>query len=163
MFKDKVKRGFLARIRKELRPFAMKVRVWILNNLWGMNIERDCMISFSAKLDKTYPRGVHIGESSAVNFGAVILCHDYPRGLYLDTRIGRQCNIGAHSFIFPGVTIGDNSVVAAGSVVMKDVPPNTLVAGNPARMMEKDIRTGRWGVMIRTVEPAPQDAAASQG
>ena len=49
----------------------------------------------------------------------------------------------------PGVTVGDNSVVAIASVVMRDVPPNSLVSGNPARVIEKDIKTGRWGKIIR--------------
>ncbi len=48
-------------------------------------------------------------------------------------RIGNNVWIGRGAYIFPGVTIGDNSVVAAAAVVMTDVPPNTLVAGNPAR------------------------------
>jgi acetyltransferase-like isoleucine patch superfamily enzyme len=46
--------------------------------------------------------------------------------------IGRNVWIGIHSIIMRGVTIGDNSVVAAGSVVTKSVPSNTVVAGNPA-------------------------------
>ncbi len=60
--------------------------------------------------------------------------------LHVDTWIGKECNIGAHSIIMPGVRIGDNCVVAAASVVMKDVPSNCLVAGNPARIMEKGIQ-----------------------
>ncbi|MDE7447934.1 MAG: sugar O-acetyltransferase, partial [Helicobacter sp.] len=39
--------------------------------------------------------------------------------------------------ICPGVTIGENSVIAAGSVVTKDVPPNVIVAGNPARVIKQ--------------------------
>jgi len=46
--------------------------------------------------------------------------------------IGRNVWIGVRSIIMRGLTIGDNSIVAAGSVVTKSVPPNTLVAGNPA-------------------------------
>jgi acetyltransferase-like isoleucine patch superfamily enzyme len=46
--------------------------------------------------------------------------------------IGCNVWIGMRSIVMRGVTIGDNSVVAAGSVVTKSVPPNTLVAGNPA-------------------------------
>ncbi len=45
--------------------------------------------------------------------------------------------IGARSIILPGVTIGENSVVGAGSVVTKDVPDNTVVVGNPARILKK--------------------------
>ncbi len=50
--------------------------------------------------------------------------------------IGRNCWIGNQAIIMRGVTIGDNSVVAASSVVTKSVPPNTLVGGNPARVIK---------------------------
>ena len=59
-------------------------------------------ISFSAKLDKSYPRGIHIGEGTAINFGACILTHDTPRGVHADTWIGKECNIGANSIIMAG-------------------------------------------------------------
>jgi acetyltransferase-like isoleucine patch superfamily enzyme len=49
--------------------------------------------------------------------------------------IERNVWIAAGATIIGGVTIGENSVVAAGSVVTKDVPPNTLVGGNPARVI----------------------------
>jgi len=49
----------------------------------------------------------------------------------------RNCWIGANSVILPGVTVGVNSVVAAGSVVTKDVPDDTVVAGVPARVIKK--------------------------
>ena len=55
--------------------------------------------------------------------------------------------MGARSIIMPGVRIGDNCVVAAASVVMKDVPANCLVAGNPARILEKGIETGPLGII----------------
>jgi acetyltransferase-like isoleucine patch superfamily enzyme len=119
-------------------------------------------------LDKSYPRGVHIGERTAVNFGACVLTHDTPRRLHLHTWIGKECNIGARSIIMPGVKVGDNCVVAAASVVMKDVPPNCLVAGNPARIMEKGIQTGPLGIINRTIRAdfgtassAPDEKAAS--
>lgn len=52
--------------------------------------------------------------------------------------IGRNVWLGSNAFIMRGVTVGDNAVVAAGAVVTKNVPPNTLVGGNPARVI-KDI------------------------
>ena len=143
--------GVLAVVRRELRPLFSEFRRVYFNKVWGMDIAPDCRISYSARLDKNYPRGIHIGESTAVNFGACVLAHDTPRGLHVHTWIGKECNIGANSFIMPGVRIGDNCVVAAASVVMKDVPPNCLVAGNPARIIEKGIQTGRWGIINRTV------------
>ncbi len=121
------------------------------------------MISLQATIDKTYPRGIHIGESTAVSFGAAILSHDYTRGLHVDTYIGARCQIGAHSLIMPGITIGDECVVAPGSVVMKDVPPNTLVAGNPARQIERGIHTGRWGRLLREEVEAPAYVADLPG
>ena len=157
---DRVKRGFLGRIRRELRPFACELNRLYLTKFWGMHIGKDCMISLSSNLDKTYPRGIHIGDSTAINFGVVILTHDYSRHIHLDTVIGSHCLIGAHSIIMPGVTIGDGCVVAPASVVVKDVPPHTLVAGNPGRHIEKGIRTGRWGRLLRDDAPAPQQAAA---
>jgi maltose O-acetyltransferase len=45
--------------------------------------------------------------------------------------------IGGNSTILPGVTIGKHAIVAAGSVVTKDVPPNTIVGGNPARLIRE--------------------------
>ena len=163
IFSDRVKRGFLGRIRRELRPIACEIYRVYLNKLWGMNIGPDCMISLSANLDKSYPKGIHIGTSTAVNFGAVILTHDYTRQMHLDTRIGDRCLIGAHAFIMPGVTIGDECIVSPASVVIKDVPPNTIVSGNPARSIERGIRTGRWGKLLRDPAAVADAPAAVQG
>ncbi len=49
--------------------------------------------------------------------------------------IGKNVWIGDHATILPGVTIGDGAVVAAGAVVTKDVPPRTVVAGVPAKII----------------------------
>ncbi len=54
-------------------------------------------------------------------------------------RIGKNCWIGENSRIQKGVTIGDNSIVAACSVVTKDVPANCIAAGNPAKIVKTDI------------------------
>ncbi|WP_292960602.1 acyltransferase [Novosphingobium sp. UBA1939] len=128
-----------------LQRRIIQLRILYLNRVWKMRIDPTARISMTAKLDKTHPRGVRIGERSYIAFGATILCHDMTRGLYLDTAIGRYCFIGARSLIMPGVTIGDGSIVAAGAVVTRDVPPRSIVAGNPATVIRSDIEVGPYG------------------
>ena len=55
----------------------------------------------------------------------------------LPIRIGRNCWLGAGVIVMPGVTIGDNSVIGAGSVVTKDVPANVVAVGNPCRVLRE--------------------------
>jgi len=50
-------------------------------------------------------------------------------------RIGNNVWIGAHSVVLPGITIGDNSVIGAGSIVTKDIPSNVVAVGNPCRVL----------------------------
>lgn len=137
--------GVMAAMRTGLRATVLNIRRLWLVRVWGMDIHPLTLISMKANLDRTFPRGIHIGEGSAVSFDAVILTHDYIRALHLHTRIGRYCQIGARSVIMPGLTIGDHVVIGAGSVVTKDVPPGCVVVGNPGRVIRTGITTGLWG------------------
>jgi acetyltransferase-like isoleucine patch superfamily enzyme len=60
---------------------------------------------------------------------------DSGREHWKPTYIGRDCWLGHGAIILNGITIGDGSIVAAGSVVLRDVPPGVIVAGNPARVI----------------------------
>jgi galactoside O-acetyltransferase len=55
----------------------------------------------------------------------------------LDVHIGKNVWIGAGALILPGVSIGDNSVIGAGSVVNKDIPANVVAVGNPCRVLRE--------------------------
>ena len=147
------RRDVVLDMRRELAPLLMRLRRFYLNRFWGMDIGRDCTVSFSAKLDLSNPRGIHIGAGTRVDFEVHILTHDYVGHQYMDIWIGKNCHLGARSVIFPGVKIGDNCIVEVASVVMNDVPPNCLVSGHPARVIEKGIQTGRWGIVNRIVRP----------
>lgn len=55
----------------------------------------------------------------------------------IDVHIGRNVWIGAGAVILPGITIGDNSVIGAGSIVTKDIPANVVAVGNPCRVLRE--------------------------
>lgn len=55
----------------------------------------------------------------------------------MPVRIGRNCWIGAGAIILPGITIGDNVVVGAGSVVTRDLPDSVVAVGNPCRVLRE--------------------------
>jgi len=87
--------------------------------------------------------GIRIGDRASISQDAY-LCggtHDYTTLAYPLIRkpiiIGRYAWIAAGAFIGPGVTIGEGAVVGARAVVMKDVEPWTVVAGNPAKVIKK--------------------------
>jgi len=75
-------------------------------------------------------------------------------------KIGDNVWIGARSIIFPGVEIGDNSVVSMGSVVTSNVPPNSIVAGNPARVIGAVTEKPAENVALAAAAPAASGATA---
>ena len=71
---------------------------------------------------------------------------------YAVTVVQKGASIGANATILPGVTIGQNAMVGAGAVVTKDIPPNAIVTGNPARIVNYVVQNRRQDTQI--VNPA---------
>lgn len=130
-----------------IRHYVLYLYVLYFRKIWGMDIHSSVRISLKAKLDKTNPRGVHVGAHSYIAFGVVVLSHDMTRALHCHTYIGERCFIGANAIILPGVRIGNQCVVGAGSVVTRDVPCNCIVAGNPAKIIRSGIKTRELGIL----------------
>lgn len=88
--------------------------------------------------------GIEIGDNVQIGHQTVIatLNHDLDPAkrrnmIPAPVKIGNNVWIGAHCTILGGVTVGDNSVIAAGAVVTKDVPPNVVVGGVPAKILKE--------------------------
>ena len=133
---------------KLIRLIVIGTRLYFLRKLYGMDISKNARLSFGARLDTTYPKGIHIGDETFVAKGAVILAHDFCRKLRTHTYIGKRCFIGVNAIVMPGVHIGDEVIVGSGTVITKDVPSHCIVVGNPARIIKSDISTSRFGQLI---------------
>jgi acetyltransferase-like isoleucine patch superfamily enzyme len=87
-----------------------------------------------------------IGPGCAISWGVRIIDTDFHKlvrdgdeSLHTPVRIGRDCWIGTNALVMKGAQLGDGSVVAAGAVVTSEVPPRTLVAGIPARVIRESV------------------------
>jgi maltose O-acetyltransferase len=129
----------LKRLRRRARGFADVDRLV----KHGLMIGDDVYLAPGAVIDPSFPWLVSIGEKSTLGPGVYVLAHDASTKRHLGytrvgrVEIGRRVFIGAYSLVLPGVTIGDDVIVGAGSVVRQDVPEGVMVAGNPAVLVGK--------------------------
>ena len=95
----------------------------------GVKIEDDCFIGHNVSfINDKYPRATREGTPQSEADWQVV-----------PTRVMRGASIGTGATILCGITIGENAIVGAGSVVTHDVPDNAVVAGNPARLMHREV------------------------
>lgn len=112
------------------------------------NISPSAIIEGGVMLDKIYRHNVCIGDGCLVARGSVILTHEHayrdsndpsiPYGAV--TKIGRNCFVGINAMICPGVSVGDDCIIAGGAIVTKDVPSGSLVAGVPASVKKSGLK-----------------------
>lgn len=107
----------------------------------GLQIGHNVFVGGGTILDPDFAFLISIGDDSIISLGVIVLAHDASTRRHIGysrvapVTIGRRVFIGARSVVLPGVTIGDDAIVGAGSVVRRDVEPGTVVAGNPAQMV----------------------------
>ncbi len=120
---------------------ARLTRRWTRLRAMGMHIGRDVNLPASTWIDVSHCFLISIGDHCGFGDGCLILAHDAQMDEALDAaRIGRvriheSCHIGARSIILAGVDIGPRTIVGAGSVVTRSLPPDTVCAGNPAKVI----------------------------
>ncbi len=107
----------------------------------GVHIGKNVYIGMQCTIDNAYPEYIFIEDNVSVVNETTILAHSNPyphfEGVFPSqvspVVIRRGAWIGVKSILLPGVTVGEKAVVSAGSVVVRNVPPYTLVGGNPAK------------------------------
>jgi acetyltransferase-like isoleucine patch superfamily enzyme len=146
------KKTAATKLRESLARIVRLFRHFFYTKYFGMVIHPTARIALSARLDKTNPKGIVIGEYSYITFGAAILTHDMCTQKRCQTKIGNNVFVGANSIIMPGVTVANNVIIGAGSIVTKDIPSNVIVAGNPAAVIRRDISNwyGKFGILDQT-------------
>jgi len=118
----------------------------------GVQIGKDAVVLYPSYIDGRMPYLVEIGDNVVISLYVTILTHDATSAWAGDLiKVGRvtiknNSFIGAGSTILCNTTIGPNAIVGAGSVVSRDIPPDTVYAGSPARFvctMEEFIQKNR--------------------
>lgn len=140
------------------------VKIFDFVNLYGCSIGDNSKIGTFVEIQKNATigknckisshtficEGVHIGDNIFIGHNVTFINDKHPRAAnpdgslqteadwkVVETFIKDGASIGSSSTILCGITIGENAIVGAGAVVTKDVPPNTIVAGVPAKVIRK--------------------------
>ena len=140
------------------------VKIFDFVNLYGCSIDDNTKIGTFVEIQKNATlgknckisshtficEGVHIEDNVFVGHNVTFINDKHPRSVnedgsmqteanwsVIETFIKKGASIGSSSTIMCGITIGENAIIGAGAVVTKDVPPNTIVAGVPAKIIRK--------------------------
>jgi acetyltransferase-like isoleucine patch superfamily enzyme len=164
-------RGVTARVKRslELRKYNPSTIAHYLRRQ-GAQIGEGCYIVPTSIGTEPYlvKLGNHVGIAAGVSF----ITHDGGPFLFRDQVPDMQvfgpiviednCVIGQNAILFPNVRVGPNAIVGAGSVVIADVPPNSIVMGVPARKIG-DVEKYREKCTERWLEQRPPDAVIEPG
>ncbi len=127
--------AIVPKIRLEIYKVVRKITLWKLRRLYGMHIGKGVGINRKANIDHTVnPKGIYIGDFTKIS-DAIIMAHDGKRRTKADTVIGKRCYIGISAIVNCGMHIGNGATIAAGAVVIKNVPPYAIVVGNPGKVV----------------------------
>ncbi|MDH5570134.1 MAG: acyltransferase [Gammaproteobacteria bacterium] len=125
----------------------------------GMHIGKDVFIPISTWIDASHCYLISVGDRCRFGPNCVLLAHDATMNELLDAgKIGKitiheSCSIGFGTIILPGVEIGPNVIIGAYSVISTNIPPGSIVTGNPAKVVGKIKDFERYHRMLMKKQP----------
>lgn len=133
----KVAKNFVIIQIARYTPF-MSVKSWLFRTFLRMKVGEKTSFALMVVPDVMFPEMITVGSNSIIGYNTTILAHEYLIKEYRlgPVIIGNEVMVGANSTILPGITIGDGAIVAAGTLVHKDVPAGAFVGGNPMRILK---------------------------
>lgn len=126
--------------KEQLEPYIKK----------GMKVGRNCSFISPGPNFGSEPYLIEIGDNTTVSFDVAFVTHDAGTRvlrnlaktekekqtvIYGKIIVGKNCFIGCRTTVLPGVKIGDNTIIGAGSVVNRDIPENSVAAGVPCKVI----------------------------
>ncbi|TYR80089.1 acetyltransferase [Priestia megaterium] len=132
----KVIRNFLVIQLARYTPF-LSLKNWLYRTFLHMKVGPQTSFALMVMLDIMFPEKIQVGRNTVIGYNTTILAHEYLIKEYRlgEVIIGDEVMIGANSTILPGITIGNGAVIAAGTVVHKDVSAGSFVGGNPMQVI----------------------------
>lgn len=129
----------------KIKDFLTKIGMYLYNRLLkeevSVRYKHGVRFYSNTHIDSLIPQFVEIGENFISAPGSLITAHDASTFLFSKKYriekviIGNNVFLGANSIVLPGVTIGNNVIIGAGAIITKDIPSNSVYAGNPAKFI----------------------------
>lgn len=126
---------------RKIRPIIWR---WM-----GAKVGKDCFIGYEVWIDMTNTNLVELEDHVHIANRCILLCHqrdlsnyfigdDYAKLPYVRKKITlkKGCLLGMDTIVMPGVTVGEGSIIGAGSIVTKDIPDWTIATGRPAKVIK---------------------------
>lgn len=132
----KVAKYFIVIEIARITPF-LAMKNWLYRHLLHMKVGERTAFALKVVPDTMFPERISVGDDTIIGYNTTILAHEYLIDEYRlgDVKIGSRVMVGANSTILPGVTIGDDAVVSAMTLVNRDVPAGAMVGGNPMQII----------------------------
>jgi len=132
----KVMKNFIVIQIARYTPFV-SMKNWLYRTFLRMEVGKTTAFALMVMPDIMFPEKITVGSNSIIGYNTTILAHEYLIKEYRigEVVIGDEVMIGANTTILPGVTIGDQAIVSAGTLVHKDVPAGAFVGGNPMQLI----------------------------